>query len=118
MGAHEDGEVASSGEADDANAVAVDAPLGCMLAGEAHGLLRVFEVGVVGRIVALLWDAVFDEQTGDADGVEPLAGVGAFTVPGEADVASAGKDESGDSGVVARRLIDAESRLGDVGEAL
>ena len=105
VGAEEDGEVAAGGEADDADAVGVDVPLGGVGAGEAHGLLGVFEVGGVGGVVAGFasgWDAVFDEQAGHAEGVEPVAGVDAFAVPGEADVASAGKDEGGGAGVVRR----------------
>jgi len=38
-----------------------------MGAGEAHGLLGVFEVGVVCGVMTLLGDAVFHEKASDAD---------------------------------------------------
>jgi hypothetical protein len=118
VGAHEDGEIASGGEADDADARGVDVPGGGVGAGDAHGLLRVFEVGEVFGIVALFRDSVLDQKTGDADGVEPLAGVDAFAIPGEADVGAAGEDERGCSCVLhgRRRQVDRERGFGDVGE--
>jgi hypothetical protein len=94
-------------------------PLRGALAGEAHGLLRVFEVGDVGGVVAFFRDAVLDQEAGDADGVEPLAGVRAFAVPCEAGVAAAREDERGDVGVAAGRWqVDAHGGFGDIGEAL
>ena len=44
MGAEDYGEVGSGGEAYGADAVGVDVPLGGVGAGQAHGLLGVFEV--------------------------------------------------------------------------
>ena len=85
-------------------------PFGSVGAGEAHGLLGVFEIGGVGGIVAGvaggLGNAVFDEDAGDADGVEPLAGVGAFAVGDKDAIAAAGKDQRRGSGVLAVRGID------------
>ena len=99
----------------------VDVPLGGVSAGEAHGLLGVFEVSGVGGVVPGfadgLGDAVLDEEAGDADGVEPVAGVDAFAVPGEDGVAAAGEDEGGGAGVVAGGRVDGEGGDGDVGEA-
>ena len=96
MGAEEDGEVGAGGEAHDADVGGVDVPVDGVGAGEAHGLLGVFEVRGVGGIVAGfavgLGDAVLDEDAGDADGVEPVAGVEALAVPGEDAVAAAGED--------------------------
>ena len=121
MGAEEDGEVGAGGEAHDADVGGVEVPFGCVGAGEAHGLLGVFEVRGVGGIVAGfacgLGDSVFDEDAGDADGVEPVAGVGAFAVGDEDAVAAAGEDEDGGAGVLAVGRIDGEGGDGDVGEA-
>ena len=84
MGAEEDGEVGSGGEAHDADVGGVDVPLAGVGAGEAHGLLGVLEIRGVGGIVAgfsrRLGDAVLDQDAGDAEGVEPVAGVGAFAI--------------------------------------
>ncbi len=121
VGAEEDGEVGAGGEAHDADVGWVDVPVGGVGAGEAHGLLRVFEIVGVGGIVAGLacglGDAIFDEDAGDADGVEPMAGVGAFAVGYDDAVAAAGEDEDRSAGVLAMRRIDGERGDGDVGEA-
>jgi hypothetical protein len=117
MGAEEDGEVGAGGEADDADFVGIDVPVGGVGAGDAHGLLRVFEVGRVGRVAAFFGHTVFDEEAGDADGVEPVADIEAFAIPCEDAIATAGKDEDGGMGVVAAgRRIDAKGGNGDVGE--
>ena len=52
VSAEEDGEVGAGGEAHDADVGGVDVPVGGVGAGEAHGLLGVFEVRGVGGIVA------------------------------------------------------------------
>ncbi len=121
VGAKEDSEVGAGGEAHDADVGGIEVPVGGMGAGEAHGLLGVFEIGGVGGIVAGvavgLGYSVLDEDAGDADGVEPVAGVEAFAVPGEDAVAAAGEDEDGGSGVLAVRRVDGEGGDGDVGEA-
>ena len=51
MGAEQDGEVGAGREAHDADVGGIDVPFGGVGAGEAHGLLRVFEVVGVGGIV-------------------------------------------------------------------
>jgi len=121
MGAEEDGEVGAGGEAHDADVGGVDMPFVGVGAGETHGLLGVFEIGGVGGIVAGvalgLRHSVFDEDAGDADGVEPVAGVAAFAVRYEDAVGAAGKDEDGGSGVLAMGRIDGERGDGYVGEA-
>ena len=95
VGGQGGGEVGSGGEAEDADAIGVDVPVGGVCAGDAHGLLGVFEVFGVGGVVAGLRDAVLDEHARDADGVEPGADLRTFEVVGEDGVASAGKDEDG-----------------------
>ena len=121
VGAEEDGEVGSGGEAHDADVGGVDVPVGGVGAGEAHGLLGILEVRGVGGIVAGfadgLGDAIFDQDAGDSNGVEPVAGVGAFAIGYKDLVASAGKDEDGGAGALAVGRVDGEGGDGDVGEA-
>ncbi len=120
MGAEEDGEIGAGGEAHHTDVGGVEVPVGGVGAGEAHGLLRVFEIRGVGGVVASialgLGDSVLDEDAGDADGVEPVAGVGAFAVGDEDAVAAAGEDEDGGAGVLAVGRVDGEGGDGDVGE--
>ena len=115
--AENDGEVGSGGEAEDANAFGVDAPLGGMLAGKAHGLLRVFEVfGLFGE-VAVVRNAILHQDTGDVDGVEPGADLCAFEIVGEDLVSSAGEDD--DCGVAVGcgvGFVHGEGGLADIGE--
>ena len=108
--------MAPGGEAECADAMGVDVPLGGMLAGEAHGLLRVFKVFEALGIVAFVRDAVLHENADDVDGVEPVADLGAFEVVGEDAVSSAGKDDDGGGCGRARGLVEGEGGLGDVGE--
>ena len=100
--AEDGGEMSTGGEAEDADAVGVDVPLGGVRAGDAHGLLRVFEVGGVFGVVLGEGDAVLHQHAGDADGVEPGADFGAFEIVGEDAVASAGKDDDCGAGVRGR----------------
>ena len=92
-----------------------------MSASEPHGLLSVFEVGGVGGIVARfavgLGDSVFDEDASEADGVEPVAGVGAFAVRDEDAIAASWKDQDGGAGVWPMWGIDGQGGHGDVGKA-
>ena len=118
MSAEDDGEVGSRGEADDADVGGVDVPLGRVGAGEAHGLLGVFEVFGVGGVVGVFRDSVFDKYAGHAERVKPVADFGAFDAPGEADVGTAGKDEGGGMGVfcgVGR--VNRKRGMGNVGDA-
>ena len=121
MGAEEDGEVGAGGEAHDADVGGVEVPVGGVGAGEAHGLLRVLEVvwvsGIVAGFAGGLGYSIFDEDAGDADGVEPVAGVGTFAVGDEDAVAAAGEDEDGGASVLAVGRVDGEGGDGDVGEA-
>ena len=121
VGADEGGEVGPGGEAHHADVRGVEVPVGGVSAGEAHGLLRVFEIRGVGGVVSCfagwLGDAVLDEDAGDSDGVEPVAGVGAFAVGDKDAVATAWEDENRSAGVFSVRGIDGERRDGDVGEA-
>ena len=110
------GEVSSGREAEDADAVGIDVPLGGVGTGDAHGLLRVFEVGGVFGVVVREGDAVLDQNAGHADGVEPGADLGAFEVVGKDAVTSSGKDEDGRSSVRRGRRIDGEAWLADVSE--
>ena len=93
VSAERNGEMRSGGEADNTDTMGVDVPLGGMGTGDAHGLLCVFEVFRVFWVVGGLGHAVFDQNAGDADGVEPGADLGAFEAVRETNVGSAGTDE-------------------------
>ena len=117
MIAEDDDEVASGGEAERADAVGIEVPFGSVSTGDAHGLLRVFEIASVFGVMLLERDAVFDEDAVDADGVEPGADLGAFEIVGEDAVASAGEDNDGGAGVVVcGRGIEGQGGIADVGE--
>jgi hypothetical protein len=114
--AEDHSEMRAGGEAEDADAVGIDVPLGGVGAGDAHGLLRVFEVSRVLGIVIGEGNAILDQHAGHADGVEPRADLGAFEVIGEDAIASAGEDEDGCAGVRRGGRVDGERRFADVGE--
>src|SRR5262249_8768495 len=98
----------------------IDAPFLGLAADEAHSALRVLE-RARGRQSLLLpgppWAAVFDDDAGHPDGVEPLGDFLAMNVPIEGMVAAAWTDQHGDARVlVLRRPINRQRRLGDVGD--
>ena len=78
------GEMAAGGEAEDADFVRVDVPVGGVEADEAEGALRVFEghggfgVRAGFGVGAYRCDSVFEEDAGDALGDKPVADFGAF----------------------------------------
>jgi hypothetical protein len=86
------GEVASCGEAEDADAVGGDAPFLCVGADGAEGALRVLEFD--GVVIARA-EAVLQHERGDASGVEEARDLAAFVIRGEVKVAAAGEDEDG-----------------------
>ena len=83
----------SGGKAEDADAIGIDVPLGGVRADDAEGALRVLQGGGRFRIGAGVGHAVFHQDAGDADGVEPVADFGAFEIDGEDVVAAAGEDD-------------------------
>lgn len=110
------GEMGAGGEAEDADAVAVEMPLGGVGAGDAHGLLGVFEVLHICREVAFFGDAVLDQDAGDVDGVEPGADLGTLEIVGEDGVSAAGEDNNcGSVGSFGGR-VEGEAGFRNVGE--
>lgn len=110
-------EMAAGGEADDADFVAGDAPVGSLGAYERDGALSVFERQgrFAVRFFLVIWDAIFQEHSGNAFGVEPVTNLGAFEIDGEDLIAAAGKDDDSGAGVfVAFRRVDGHGRHGDV----
>lgn len=113
-------EMASSGEAEDAYLVRVDAPLGCMKTNETECALGVFEgdwglrVGSPVGPGARGGNPVFEQDAGDASRGEPVAGFGAFKVDGEDLVAAAGKDDDSGAGVVLFRWVNGDGGGSDV----
>ena len=117
MGAESGGEMCSGRKAEDADPVRIDVPFRGMLAHDAKGALRVLQGGGRFGIRACVGHAIFYEDAGDADGVEPVADLGAFEIDGEDLIASAGKDHHGSAGVLLGWRIEGERGAGDVAEA-
>jgi len=121
MRGHQHGEIASGGEADDADAIGVQMPLRSMSACDPHRLLRILQVRGVSRIVSRvagrLRNTILDQKAGHADRVQPLASVGAFGVPGEPNVAPAGKDQRSGPVAVTHRFVHRDRRNRDIGES-
>src|ERR1035438_1230505 len=82
-------EMAAGGEAEDADLVRVDVPLGGVEADQADGALRVFQrdgrlrIGAPVRVRARRGYAVLQQHTGDAARYQPVADLGAFEIDGE-----------------------------------
>src|SRR5580658_1280397 len=107
----------SGGEAEDADAAGVDVPLGGVGADDSDGSLGVFQGrGGLGHVGAGVGDAIFDQDAGDAFGVEPVADFGAFQVDGQDVVAAAGEDYYGCSSVFAFGRVEREGGRGDVAQ--
>lgn len=92
------GEMTPGREADDAYALGVEIPFRCAGSDEAEGSLCVFEFDGVMIFGA---QAVFENEAGDADAVEPL-GDGFSLVGGEVHVSPAGADDESCAGGFAR----------------
>ena len=103
----------AGGETHGPDAVAGDVPFGGALADESDRPLDILE-----RAVLVAGHAVFEDDAGDAERVEPSSDFGAFFVVGEDAVAAARADDDGGGrlgGV--RGRVDGERRLRDVGQA-
>lgn len=117
------GEVTSCGEAEDADALGVDVPLGRVSTDDAEGALCILEGGIgfgIGASAGVLGisagDAVFDEDAGNAGFVEPVADFGAFEIDGQDAVAPAGEDYDCGAGGFAFRRVENQRGHGDIAE--
>src|SRR5579872_3125356 len=111
------GEMGSGGKAEDADAIGVDVPIGCVGADEAHGALGVLQSGGGFWIWAGIGDAIFQNDAGDAFAREPVADFGAFEIDREDVVAAAGEDDDGGAGGLGGGLVERDRWCGDVAEA-
>lgn len=110
--------VAAGGEAEDADALGIEAEFAGFRPDETHSALRVHEGEFVGRVAIAARDAVFQDGGRNTDRVEPLRDFGAFKIPGKDAVATTGGDDDGRAIAFAfGRLIQGERRFADVGEA-
>ena len=110
------GKVAAGGEAENADAVRIDVPLRGMGADNPEGPLGILEGGRGLGIGAGIGHAVFEQDAGDAGGVEPVAHFRAFEVDGQDAVTASGKNHNGGARVLALGRVEGEGRRGDVAE--
>ena len=89
-----------SGETQDADAVWIDVPFVGVGTYHAEGALSILKRGGRLRVRAGLRYAVFDQDAGDAGGVQPVADFGTFEVDGEDTVTASGKYNDRGTGVV------------------
>ena len=106
----------SGGEAEHADAIGIDVPLSGVRADKADGALRVLKSGGGFRIRAGVGDAIFEDDAGDAAGGEPVADFGAFEIHRENVIAAAGENDDCGAGGFGGRLVEGDSRRGDVAE--
>ena len=97
--------MAASREANDADALRVDAPFGGATAEQAHGALRILK-GTPGRfafdVVRPPRHAILENDAGHTDGVEPGRDLLTLEFPIEIPIAASGADENGRAGFLVR----------------
>ena len=116
MQAGEDAEVAAGAEAEDADAVGLETPLGGVMTDQAHGALGVLQRGGFGMLVVAPWHAVLENDAGDAQSVEVIGDLGAFVFDGQDAVAAAGADQNGGA-VGLLGLVNRDGGIADVAGA-
>src|SRR5277367_4095791 len=87
--------MAAGGEADDADAMGIDGPLGGIRSHQAHGALDIEKFR--GVVIAVRPEAVFEKTRGDSKTIEPAADGDAFA-GAEMRVSTAGTDDDGGAG--------------------
>ncbi len=105
------------GEAENADAIRVDVPFGCVLTDHAERTLRILQSRGRFWIRAGVGDAVLHQHAGYLDGVEPVADLCAFEIDGENLVSAAGKNNDSGSLCGAFWRVNRQRRVGDVAEA-
>ena len=110
------GKVGSSREAEDADPVRVDSPVGGMGADDTESPLGILEGSRRLGIGPGIGHAVFEQGACDAGGVEPVAYLGAFEVDGQDPVSTSGKDDNGGAGVLGPGGVESEGWRGDVAQ--
>ncbi len=110
-------EVCACGEAEDADALGVDAPFDGVVPENADGPLSVFDGHGVHFFFVARGGPVLEQRSGYAHGVEPFTHLGPFGEPGEEHEAAAGGDEHGGS-VGCFRAVQREGWLKHIGHAV
>jgi hypothetical protein len=115
MSAEDRSKMRPSREANNADAVRIDMPLGSVSSSETHGLLRVFQVFDIFRKVTLFRHAILHQNTSHTKGVEPIANLCSLKIVGKPDITSARKNKRS-SAIVLRwiRRVDRKARFTDV----
>src|SRR5258708_5865076 len=111
MGTQNGSEMRTRREADNADPVRVDAPLGGMSTSEPHSLLRVFQILNVFRVVTLFRDAILHQHTSHTKRVEPIADLSSLKIVRKPDITSAWKDKRGGT-VVLRKIRRIDGKAG------
>ena len=79
--------------------------------------LRILQGGGGFGIRSGIGDAIFDQEAGNAHGVEPTAYFGAFEIDGQDAVRASREDDNRGSGVLALRRVKGDCRLGHIAQA-
>src|SRR3954454_23868749 len=114
--------MASGRETDHADSLGIDCPIGRLAANKADGPLGVEQrpwrwVGT--NFARPTWDAVLENDAGDADGIQPGRNFFAFQFPKQVPVATTRADDHGRAGVLGvGGTVNRERRLGDVRDEL
>ena len=117
VSAESGGKMATGGEAENADMAWIDVEICGVRADEGECALGVFKGFVRFWIRTRVGNAVFENQTGNVEAVEPLADLGTFEVDGENAIAASREDNDGGAGGVRCGLINRERWNGDVAEA-
>ena len=94
--------MAAGREAEDSDALGIQAPFGGAMADYAHGALGVLQGRAVPRQARAHRHAILHQRAIDTEGIEPLAHLRALQVHGEDAVAAARKDDDRGAGVCGR----------------
>src|SRR5262245_27918287 len=107
-------------ETDDTDPVRGHTPLLCLAPHESNGALGVLQRpagGFAFRLTGSSWYAIFQDDPGHADGVEPRRNLLTLQLPVEVPVTAAGTDDDRGPGVfVLGRPIDTDGRFGHIGD--
>ena len=107
-------EVPASGEAQNADSVGVDVPLGRMRTDEAESPLRILEGGRGLGIGAGIRHPVFEQSASDAGGVKPIADLRALEIDRQDVITASGKNHDCGAGILTFRRVERESWHGNI----
>ena len=111
-------QVAAGGEAENADPIGRNMPLARLGPHQAQRALGILQGRFVGFLLGATRDPVFEQHTGNADGVEPVTHLCAFQVVGQYVVTAAWANQHSRPAVPSgRRGIDGDGGVGDVAQS-